>query len=426
MRFLFYSCLLVLVSCSTQKQWSRLAKTQVLQDSALLTAHVGISVYEPAIGKYWFNYQGDKYFVPASNTKIPTCYAAMKYLSDSLVAFRYARKDQVLLLRPSGDPSFCHPDFRKQPALDFLRSDDASMIIWQPNHFKTTPWGNGWSWNDYDENYMAERSPFPINGNLVVIRDTAHTFPKIRIDRSPIRTAYQQGYRIERNLAGNFSAAESSKPFTETKMPFVAEPIFISKVLTEITGKPTSPNMAFLETPNAWELLYSRPTDSMLRPMMHRSDNFFAEQSLLMVSNELFGVMQESLVIDSIMRTDFKDLPQKPRWADGSGLSRYNLFTPQSMVAILDKMQKEFGMDRIRGIFPSGNEGTLSNYYRQAQGSLYAKTGTLSGVVALSGYLVTKQNKLLIFSVLVNNHQASATAVRRAVEKFILELREKG
>ena len=159
--------------------------------------------------------------------------------------------------------------------------------------------------------------------------------------------------------------------------------------------------------------------------MMHRSDNFFAEQSLLMVSNEMLGVMNDARIIDTLLKTDFNDLPQKPRWVDGSGLSRYNLFTPQDMVAILNKMQTEFGMDRLKEIFPAGNEGTLTNYYNAGKGYLFAKTGTLSGVVALSGFLYTKQNKLLIFSVLVNNHQASATAVRRAVEKFIEGVREK-
>ena len=59
------------------------------------------------------------------------------------------------------------------------------------------------------------------------------------------------------------------------------------------------------------------------------------------------------------------------------------------------------------------------------EGFIFAKTGTLSGVVALSGFIYTKKNKMLIFSILVNNHQASATQVRRAMEKFVLGLREK-
>ena len=139
----------------------------------------------------------------------------------------------------------------------------------------------------------------------------------------------------------------------------------------------------------------------------------------------MLGVMNDEKIIDTLLKTDFKDLPQKPRWADGSGLSRYNLFTPQDFVAILNKMNNEFGMERIKVIFPTGGEGTISSYYKADSGYIYAKTGTLSGVVAISGYLYTKKDKLLIFSILVNNHQASATDVRRAVEKFLQGIRNK-
>ena len=156
--------------------------------------------------------------------------------------------------------------------------------------------------------------------------------------------------------------------------------------------------------------------------MMHRSDNFFAEQCLLMASNEKLGMMNEHRIIDTLLKTELKDLPQRPRWVDGSGLSRYNLFSPQDFVYILNKMQNEFGIERIRNIFPGANEGTLSNYYVGSEGRLFAKTGTLSGVVAISGFLTTNKNKQLIFSVLVNNHQASGTEVRRTVEQFLAEL----
>ena len=67
----------------------------------------------------------------------------------------------------------------------------------------------------------------------------------------------------------------------------------------------------------------------------------------------------------------------------------------------------------------------LNNYYKEYSNRFFAKTGTLSGVVALSGYMYTNKNRLLIFSVLVNNHQSSVTAVRRAVEKFLTEIMEK-
>ncbi|HRX94639.1 MAG TPA: D-alanyl-D-alanine carboxypeptidase, partial [Chitinophagaceae bacterium] len=90
---LYSAFIIFLASCSVSKQISRSANENVLKNKALQTAHVGISIYDPLDNKYLYNYQGDKYFVPASNTKIPTCYAAMKYLGDSLVGLKYGLSD---------------------------------------------------------------------------------------------------------------------------------------------------------------------------------------------------------------------------------------------------------------------------------------------------------------------------------------------
>jgi len=163
----------------------------------------------------------------------------------------------------------------------------------------------------------------------------------------------------------------------------------------------------------------------MLKPMMYRSDNFYAEQSLLMVSNELLGYMNDRAVIDSLIKTDLKDLPQQPSWVDGSGLSRFNLFTPEDLVTLLIKMKNEFGLQRMQNVLPKGNTGTLEDRYIKVGNNIFAKTGTLNGVVALSGYLVCKSGKLVLFSVLVNNHNDKASAVRSAIEKFITGIWEK-
>ena len=80
-------------------------------------------------------------------------------------------------------------------------------------------------------------------------------------------------------------------------------------------------------------------------------------------------------------------------------------------------------MDRISRILPTGGTGTLKSYYKDISGKIYAKTGTLSGVVALSGFLQTQSGKWLVFSVLVNNHRTTATVVRQGIEKFLLRVR---
>src|SRR3954470_22670384 len=98
---------LILFSCSTTHKINSLAKGTVLKDSTIGRAHIGIAIYDPEQNKWLYNSQGDQYFVPASNTKLPTCYAAMKYLGDSLPGLRYRfLNDTLISLIPTGDPSF--------------------------------------------------------------------------------------------------------------------------------------------------------------------------------------------------------------------------------------------------------------------------------------------------------------------------------
>lgn len=173
--FLILAATLITSSCSIERRISKSANKEVINAPALKTAHVGISVFEPASNKYWFNHQGDKYFVPASNTKIPTCYAAMKYLGDSLVGLRYGFPESfdLLAFQPTGDPTFLHQDFKQQPVFDFLKDQKKNKkISWafMDTVWKEDKWGSGWSWNDYKESYMAERSSMPVFGNVINIK----------------------------------------------------------------------------------------------------------------------------------------------------------------------------------------------------------------------------------------------------------------
>ncbi len=180
--------------------------------------------------------------------------------------------------------------------------------------------------------------------------------------------------------------------------------------------------------PPPHDSINSRPADSVFIPMMHRSDNFFAEQTLLMVSQQRLRYMSDESVIktilDSMLNGPLADLPQKPSWVDGSGLSRFNLFSPRDFVSVLIKLKNEFGMDRMKKILPTGGSGTLKNYYRADSGYVYVKTGSLTGVLCLSGYIYTNKNHLLEFSVLVNNHNGGTSAIRRAVEAYVEYLRK--
>ena len=427
----FFIAAVVFSSCSVQQRMTRSAQKTILEHPALQSAHIGISILDAATGAYLFNHQGDKYFVPASNIKIATCYAAMKYLPDSLPGIYYEERPDSFVVYATGDPTLLHPHFKNQNVLHFLQGA-AKPISLSMQHWQDDAWGSGWSWNDYEYAYMAERTAMPLYGNVVRFSDS---LPQLKVSPkyfSSIRhdsVAYAHPYPdvITRALAANdFSVTRSSARNTSPERAFYTDDgKIVYRLLEDTLHKPVTPSFRRYTPAEKYQVIYSQPADSVLLPMMHNSDNFFAEQLLLMVSHQRLGVMNDAVLIDTLIQTDLKSLPHKPRWVDGSGLSRYNLFTPQDFVQILHTMQQEYGMNRLTKIFPTGNEGTLTGYYQKDSSFIYAKTGTLSGVVALSGYLITAKNRMLIFSILVNNHQASAVQVRRSIESFLGRLRSR-
>jgi D-alanyl-D-alanine carboxypeptidase/D-alanyl-D-alanine-endopeptidase (penicillin-binding protein 4) len=118
----------ILMSCSTQYKLGKEAKAVIFSDKDFQSTHIGISVFDPASNKYLYNYQGDKYFIPASNTKLFTCYAAMKYLGDSITAAKYFVHDDGVYIQATGDPTFLHPDFKDQKLYKFLSQPSIEKI----------------------------------------------------------------------------------------------------------------------------------------------------------------------------------------------------------------------------------------------------------------------------------------------------------
>jgi D-alanyl-D-alanine carboxypeptidase/D-alanyl-D-alanine-endopeptidase (penicillin-binding protein 4) len=448
---LLVSLLLVITSsCSVSRQINKQASQILLKDTVISTGHIGICIYEPAKDQYWYNYNATKYFVPASNTKLFSLYAGMKYLGDSLVGLRYQTNEAgEVFLYPTGDPSFLHEDYKKQPVFDFLksiRSNKWKAIVM--NGWKSEHLGYGWSWNDYSDYYMAERSAMPVYGNVVnfsflndsLVCQPYGLFDLIPSDEFSFEEQQQFFSRDIKKLPANFSVKrfpdnnafkfiKSINKFSSVTIPLIQNNALLNDILKDtlhllkddhfIFITDTSPGM------NEFKTIHSQPTDSLFSPMMHRSDNFFAEQTLLMASNERLGYMNDEAIIDTLLNTDLKDIPQRPQWVDGSGLSRYNLFTPQDFIFILNKLKNDFGFERVKKILPTGGTGTLKRYFNSDSSFIYAKTGTLSNHVALSGFLITNKNKLLVFSILNNNYEGSTVAVRRAVEKFLQQIRKK-
>ncbi len=431
--------MLQFTACSMQQKLQKAANQNILEAGNLSGAHIGIHVYDPASNASLFSYQSNKYFVPASNTKIVTCFSAMQYLGDSVLAAQIASTDSGMHVYASGDPTFLQPEYATHPLLNVLKT--TNKIYLHTPSFTAKPFGQGWSWDDYDASYMPSRSAFPMYGNVVRFAKNAGQLtvkPSFFKDSTKgINATINKGFGVTRQMASNqFLVQPTAGNTTLEEIPYrtsnwtTAPLVLEASLLSEALGGTKVIALdAARETnaPATATKIYSRPLDSLLKPLMHRSDNFYAEQALLMVGKGLHQSFDDKKTIAYLLANDLSDLAQKPTWVDGSGLSRYNLFTPENFTSILHKMYKAYSFERLQNIFPTGGEagGTLSSNYKNLNGKIFAKTGTLSGQVALSGYLITKKGKTLIFSVLVNNHTTTASNVRKAVEQFIQVLYSK-
>jgi D-alanyl-D-alanine carboxypeptidase/D-alanyl-D-alanine-endopeptidase (penicillin-binding protein 4) len=432
------------------------ALRQLLEKDELKYAFVGIYIYDDSLKKEIAGYQSDKYFVPASNTKLFSLYAGMKYLGDSLTGMEYLETDTALYVFPTGDPTLLHPDFQSQPVFDFLKKTHKKIYL-VDGGWKETPWGEGWAWDDYNDDYSVERSPFPVYGNFIrwtqqrlITRSNPAFEPTATVFSSPeipwkVRfstDSLPRTFLVRRAMDSNVFSIRlgNETEIQQQDVPFITSNLNAAMdLLPDTLGKPVHLSTSVVNTNASKNLphsghhtyaayappifVYSRPVDSVFIPMMYRSDNFFAEQTLLMVSNRLFGYMNDKITIDSLLAANLADLPQPPSWVDGSGLSRYNLFSPMDFVTLLIKFKNEFGMDRMKRILPTGGTGTLKNYYRSDSGYVFAKTGSMGGVFCLSGYIYSIKKHLLVFSILVNNHNSSPSAIRREIESYIETLR---
>jgi D-alanyl-D-alanine carboxypeptidase/D-alanyl-D-alanine-endopeptidase (penicillin-binding protein 4) len=423
--FIAVATVMILSACSVRQ-----AQKTLLNSEGVKGAHVGIAIYNDSKEQWLSKYQSDHYFTPASNVKILATYLGLQFLGDSLPGWKMAENADTLFLMPLGDPSFMHPEFKYQPVVDIIKNTNKQVVIVGNNQDQFEIFGSGWSWADYAEDYQPERSRMPIYGNVVHFYQSNKKLEAIKpfyFFKDIVDLGKAEEKNWSRNRTGNrfFTTNENNKskyfqvPFSQEDTPMVKA----IELLNDTLGKKISFQKNRTYASNNFKTIKTVPTDSLLKIMMLRSDNFYADQIVLMASEQLFGRMDDAALIDSAKKLFFADLPQSMRWADGSGLSRYNLNTPENYIAILQQMHAKYGEARVKNIFEKGGEGTIAAYYKNFPGTMYAKTGTLGGQVALSGFIYTPKQQKLYFSVLVANHMSpSSTQVRRAVETYLTKV----
>lgn len=430
MRIVFLiSAIILLSACSVSK---RSVITRDLQKAEqAFQDHKGFALYDPEKKKWLSEFNSDRYFIPASNTKILTLYTGLKILGDSIPALTFEEHGDSLIFWGTGDPSFLNPyTATSEKIINFLKRTPHQLFFSSEN-FLTEHFGPGWAWNDYNYAYSAERSAFPMYGNVMKIEkpllsDIVFEQPYFSRFVQRADSVLKPPY-FKRDLGSNalkFFPGQQLRDMS-WEVPFKYSPELIADLLTDTLKREVGVMNKFQRSKNRY-VLYSVHADSLYKVMMQESDNFIAEQLLLICAGMLSDTLDTDIAIRYIQDKYFYALPDKPVWVDGSGLSRYNLITPRSVVKIWEEIYAEVDQQRLFSLLAIGGKaGTIKNLYKAEKPYIFGKTGTLRNNHSLSGFIKTKSGKILIFSFMNSAYTRPVAEVRTEMERILRYVRDK-
>jgi len=417
--------LLVAFSCTPTRKWTR----QLENMPALLNAQVGICVWDAETGRERCAYRAEKRFTPASTAKILTLAACLNILRDSLPRLAYDISQNTVFLAGTGDPTTLNPYFDAwQPQLHF--PDDPPNGEWHltalPGTNQLSPYGPGWSWDDFGAYYSSEVSALPVYGNAARL---TYTDQHWQIHPNTLDSLLMQNSgatEVKRQAFGPFVIVPE-RPTNPDYCKTIAlhgmartGPVLFAQSQGKGAGSFTYKTDSLYDTGNMHRF-YVCPTDTVLRRMMHQSDNFVAEQLLLVCAVERYGALYPQQVRTWVTDTLLHAQPP-PRWVDGSGLSRYNLVSPRYLCAVLHHLWQTQDHERLLNLFPEGGrEGTLQGWFEEVP--LWAKSGSMGGVFCLSGFVKDKKGRMLAFSIMTNGFTEGQIPVKEAVNTILQGLK---
>lgn len=437
----------------------------LLADPALKHGVQGVVVESLATGRVLYERNREKAFVPASNFKLIVCATALDRLGPG-----YTFKTEVvssgtvdeigvlhgdLILIGGGDPILSTDDLRV--LADQVKGKGirriAGSIIADDTRFDREPLGSGWAWDDEPYYYSPEISALNLDENTVAVyvHPGEKTGSRANVTLRPA-TRY---LRIE-NTATTGAPGSANTIYVDRKH---GENLIRVSGSVPLDYKPTKPTDPItVETPALYAATVFRdvlresrirvdggaalgtkrdgsvvvaahrspPLTKILPLLMKPSDNLIAEVLLKTLGAELKGkgTAEAGAEVELEFLKEAGADVDAISIVDGSGLSRRDYVSPGNLVSLLRHMWRHrYSQTYVSSLPVAGVDGTLRRRMKgtAAEGNVRAKTGYVSRVSSLSGYVTTRSGEPLVFSMLMNGHLCPTSDARR-VQDSICEL----
>jgi serine-type D-Ala-D-Ala carboxypeptidase/endopeptidase (penicillin-binding protein 4) len=443
-------------------------------------AHWGIAVRDAATGAPLLLHNADRLFIPASNLKLVIAAAAAHYLDPE---FRYVtallatgdiadgtlRGD--LIVRGSGDPTISGRYYGDMLAVweslaDSLltrgvRRIDGAIVAdeshWDSEHVRG-------DWESYDLLwwYAAPVGALGFNDNAIDFSVAPAAIGRpATITSRPQTSFFVLTNRTVTAPAGTTATLDFTRiPGTDTIVAYgeipadaarrteyfaVADPArYAATVFAETLARRgisvRNPHVSVIRgasplttesrvDPGARTLVEHRsvPLPRLIAPVLQTSQNWFAEQLLKTIAREVGGEgswthgleLERRFLIDvvGIDSTAF-------RLRDASGLSAGSLITPDALLQLLRHMQQQPRLLPALDAMPvaGATTGSLRRRLEDLNGRVAAKTGSISNVDALSGFLTTAGGRRVVFSIIVNGSGRPSSAMRPLLDDVVRAL----
>lgn len=416
------------------------------QSPVLETSDAGILVYDLTDSDEVYRYRAEKLFHPASVEKVVTAITALAtldstYAFDTRLAYTGLIKGGVLQgdLYVAGDfdPLFDETDLQqmieavKRAGIREVRG----RLIGDASLMDSLYWGPGWAWDDTPETYQPYLSPLMLNRGCITVSLTPRSKGEsaeveirpvsdyYRIDnRTQSRMRSADKLRVTRDwvsdgntirLTGNVGAPAKRELNLYGSKEFFLHTLRYQLEQADVMVSPDS--LSFAECPTDTIALYHnlRNLREVMKHALKESDNLAAEAIYFHLARHHandrkgLGFRDGRAAIEHFMKKQVRSNPKKYRIRDGSGMSTYNYLSPELIVNYLKYTYRHPHLFNVLyDCLPvAGVDGTL--WYRMKRGkafrNVHAKTGTLSAVSTLAGYVTAPDGHLLAFAIMNQN-----------------------
>ena len=353
------------------------------------------------------------FMTPASNLKILSVLGSI-YAGDTIPVIKYNFSNDTLRISPTGYPLLSHPKYQNKELEKFVNS--FNHIEYNLSNTDLIKYGPAWAWDDLSYYFQAERSSMPIFGNVVQIIKKENGDLILTPNNFKINLDYNQKEKINRVLDENIFTVNPSliKLGDTIYHPFISS----NKVIVDLlrSSLKTSVSLSNNKLDN-YQVLNSDNVDEIYSIILKKSDNLISESLAANISFRINDTISVNKGLDVIENSFEKSTSNQMELFDGSGLSRYNLITPEALVTSLERIYLSIGLERVKRIFPN------NFIIEDNEDFVWGKSGTLKNNYNYSGYIITNKGKQYVFSIMINHFTEDLDKIKSAIVDFLIFLK---